>query len=107
MWEKAKSSGNILAVGVNCINPIYVTNLFKSLNESRVEKIPLVVYPNSGELYIVGKGWSGKKECAEIVDYIEEWIELGAIFIGSCCRTTVEDTEKIRAKIDSIQNMQK
>lgn len=56
VWEKAKSSGNLLAVGVNCVNPIYVSNMFKALNKSRAEKIPLMVLPNSGEVYTAEKG---------------------------------------------------
>jgi S-methylmethionine-dependent homocysteine/selenocysteine methylase len=39
-----RKNPNLVAVGINCINPDFVLDLFKSL---RI-KVPLVVYPNSG-----------------------------------------------------------
>lgn len=60
IWNKAKDmmNDNLIAVGVNCVNPQFVTPLFKSINEKRStkERIPLIVYPNSGEVYSVESG---------------------------------------------------
>lgn len=61
LWNKAKLLGNdnLLAIGVNCVHPQFVTPLFRSVNEKRPakERIPLIVYPNSGEVYSVETGW--------------------------------------------------
>lgn len=48
IWSRceARKNTNLVAVGVNCINPDFVSTLFKSIKR----KVPLVVYPNSGEL---------------------------------------------------------
>lgn len=64
-------------------------------------KLPLVVYPNSGEVYDVLNGWSGKEDCVPLESYVPEWIELGAKFIGGCCRTYARDIARIRKKVDS------
>ena len=53
----------------------------------------LVTYPNSGEEWVtdssevwtdVDSQWKGKKY--NIVDFIDEWRELGFKWIGGCCR---------------------
>lgn len=54
-WEIPK--GELLAVGVNCVNPRNVLSIVKSLNGKRNEMIPLVLYPNSGKKYVPNKGY--------------------------------------------------
>ena len=46
----------LVAVGCNCLSPKYVSKLFKGINENQTDKIPLIVYPNSGEEYIPNIG---------------------------------------------------
>lgn len=46
----------LIAVGVNCTNPKFIEKLFSGLNDNRENKIPLIVYPNSGEVYNDEKG---------------------------------------------------
>lgn len=92
-----------MAVGVNCLNPQFITPLFKSLNGGRTAdvRLPLVVYPNSGEVYSVDAGWTGKEHCVPLESYVPEWIELGAKVIGGCCRTYARDIERIRTAVQS------
>jgi homocysteine S-methyltransferase len=47
VWRRveARRKKSLIAVGVNCLSPDFVSKLFKSV---RME-IPLVVYPNSGK----------------------------------------------------------
>lgn len=47
----------LVAIGVNCTNPKYINQLFDGINDHREEKIPLIVYPNSGENYHPKRGW--------------------------------------------------
>jgi homocysteine S-methyltransferase len=87
------------------LHPHFVLPLLKSLNGGRLiddDQIPLVVYPNSGETYNVETGWQGKPFCTPLENYVTEWIEHGACFIGGCCRTGASDIKQIRQKIDSI-----
>jgi len=100
IWQQVKTRGNenLLAIGINCINPQHVTPLFESVKV----KVPLVVYPNSGETYSVEEGWKGKNDCIPLEDYVAEWIGLGALFIGGCCRTNAKDIQRIRCAIESL-----
>ncbi|XP_012229305.2 homocysteine S-methyltransferase-like [Linepithema humile] len=93
--------GQIIAIGVNCIAPYLVTTLFKGINKGSTDDlIPLVVYPNSGERYVVSEGWKKEGETPSLHEFIDEWLDLGVRYIGGCCRTYATDIKKIRAKVD-------
>ena len=49
-WRRVESrrKNNLIAVGVNCLSPDFVSKLFKSIRMD----IPLIVYPNSGQLIL-------------------------------------------------------
>ena len=116
----ARDNQNLVAIGVNCINPDFVSELFEPLKG----KFILVVYPNSGEkdqqfsgysnnisfkilgeTYNVETGWDGKNNCKSIDDYVVEWTHLGAKFIGGCCRSEAKDIKKIKEKVKSLQRI--
>lgn len=47
----------LVAVGVNCTDPIYSESLFRDINKgNETNPIPLIIYPNSGEKYLEGVG---------------------------------------------------
>lgn len=49
-WES--NPDQLVAIGVNCCAPSFITDLIKGINDDRPEDpIPLIVYPNSGEKY--------------------------------------------------------
>ncbi|CAL1684264.1 unnamed protein product [Lasius platythorax] len=96
--------GQILAVGINCIAPQYVTTLLEGINRgSSDDLIPLVVYPNSGEKYVVSEGWKKEGEAPSLHEFIDEWLDFGVCYIGGCCRTYAIDVKKIRSKVDQRQ----
>lgn len=106
VWDQATATNNdeksnLVAVGVNCLNPQFITPLFKSLNGNRTadQQLPLVVYPNSGEVYTVEMGWTGKEHCVPLESYVADWIQLGAKVIGGCCRTYARDIERIKKAV--------
>ena len=80
--------------------------LFQSLNGSRANnnKIPLVVYPNSGEVYDIKTGWSGKADCIPLHKYAPDWIKLGVRYIGGCCRTSAPDITELKKCVLNIPN---
>lgn len=101
IYMKMHQNPNFLAVGVNCVHPKYVGPLFKSLNAQTPDhRVPLIVYANSGEIYKVNEGWTGDTESIDC--FIEEWIALGAKYIGGCCRTKASDILRIKNKINSL-----
>jgi homocysteine S-methyltransferase len=77
----------VAAIGINCTPPRFIPNLIRAV--SAVTDKPIVVYPNSGEVYDpVAKCWLGESVPAEFGTYSREWRKLGAALIGGCCRTT-------------------
>lgn len=56
LWARSQKNANhenLIAIGVNCTQPIHVAPLFRSVNEGRSkdDRIPLIAYPNSGEVF--------------------------------------------------------
>lgn len=75
---------NIVAIGVNCTKPEFVTSLFTKLNE--VTDLPLVVYPNAGRVWDgIGRCWIGEGHTTLPNQIVQEWTMLGAKLIGGCC----------------------
>ncbi|XP_072040901.1 uncharacterized protein [Amphiura filiformis] len=84
----------LIAIGVNCCAPRYITPLLKQAREHSNYKGPYVSCPNSGEQWI-DSGWSGEGEKMNFQSLIPEWIQLGARYIGGCCRTSPDDVYTI------------
>lgn len=58
LWNKSKTlpnHKNLIAIGANCLLPKYISSLFRAVNGScsPIDRIPLITYPNSGEVYDV------------------------------------------------------
>lgn len=87
----------VLALGVNCTPPEFVTALIGEVRRVAPEK-PVIVYPNSGETYHAeDNSWSGKA-CDFDRDFdVMAWREAGAKLIGGCCRTGPHDIAAIRS----------
>lgn len=75
---------NVIAIGVNCTKPEFVTSLFTKLNEAT--DLPLVVYPNAGRVWDgIGRCWIGEGHTTLPNQIVQEWTMLGAKLIGGCC----------------------
>ena len=87
----AQSSPQVLAVGFNCTAPHLIAPLLEKLK--RVCDKPLLVYPNSGEVYNgEANTWQDNPEqqlC--LTDYSQLWKKQGVQLFGGCCRTRPED----------------
>ncbi|MBC9130520.1 homocysteine S-methyltransferase [Frischella sp. Ac13] len=84
----------VIFMGVNCIALDKVTSALKTFNQFTAK--PLVVYPNSGELYDANtKTWSVNDHHLTLSNQVREWQENGAKLIGGCCRTTPEDIRRL------------
>jgi homocysteine S-methyltransferase len=91
----------ITALGVNCTAPHYLPVLIQAARE--VTTKPIVVYPNSGELYRAGdNSWHGASECAAFGEQARHWYACGARLIGGCCRTTPDHIKEVAAWARSI-----
>ncbi|KZC08154.1 PREDICTED: selenocysteine Se-methyltransferase-like [Dufourea novaeangliae] len=101
---KTALPGQIIAVGVNCLAPKDVTPLLKNINEGGGnEFIPLIAYPNSGEIYTPTEGWKWYAICDTVESFIQEWLELGVQYIGGCCRMYAENIKSIRKEVNTFK----
>lgn len=88
----------VVAMGINCVDPVLVTPLVRTM-AAATDK-PIVVYPNSGEVWnAAARCWEGTAR--RFTAYLEEWMDAGASWIGGCCRTTPEDIRVVRAVVDA------
>jgi homocysteine S-methyltransferase len=79
----------VVAAGVNCTAPLWITGLLRALRSSTSK--PIVVYPNSGRQWDpVARHWIGRSHL-DPATMIPEWRREGAQWIGGCCGTTPED----------------
>ena len=76
----------VLAVGINCTAPRYVSSLIKEVQAGAPGKL-VIVYPNSGEAYD-GENhcWLERSDPVNCEDAALEWYKQGARLIGGCCR---------------------
>ncbi|MDH5234666.1 MAG: homocysteine S-methyltransferase [Gemmatimonadota bacterium] len=90
----------VLAMGVNCVDPALVTSLVRAM-AAETDK-PIIAYPNSGEVWnAAGRCWEGT--ATRFTAHLEEWIRAGATWLGGCCRTTPADIRVVRGVVDAAQ----
>jgi len=90
----------VVAMGINCVDPVLVTPLVRTM--ASITGKPIVVYPNSGEV------WNAATRCWEgtamrFTAHLSEWLDAGASWLGGCCRTTPEDIRLVRAVLDAAR----
>jgi homocysteine S-methyltransferase len=82
-FSRAREVDEVVAVGVNCIDPADADALVRSARETSGK--PVVVYPNSGERWdAAARAWIGPGTF-QTTD-VEQWIGGGARLVGGCCR---------------------
>ncbi|XP_075056083.1 betaine-homocysteine S-methyltransferase-like isoform X2 [Mixophyes fleayi] len=91
----ATGSDQLVAVGVNCCPPAFVSPLLTSANKIRGLNIDWIVYPNSGEKWDHSLGWLGSYTEKPAVEALE-WVKLGARWIGGCCRITPSEIASLK-----------
>jgi homocysteine S-methyltransferase len=84
----------VAAVGINCTPPQFVPDLVAAARA--VTDTPIVVYPNSGEVYHAeDNSWGGEASCTAYGTRARQWYEAGASIIGGCCRTGPDHIREI------------
>ncbi|XP_068124110.1 uncharacterized protein [Hyperolius riggenbachi] len=92
----ATATHQLVAIGVNCCSPDLISSILSSANKSCSLDTDWIVYPNSGEEWNHSVGWQGSKPVKLLSDYALEWVQLGARWLGGCCRTSPADIASLR-----------
>jgi homocysteine S-methyltransferase len=90
----AAASPRVVAVGVNCTPPGFVSSLLRSASD--VGR-PLLTYPNLGSTWDAeAKVWRAEGPRPDFGEGAVRWREAGAASIGGCCGTTPADIAAVR-----------
>ena len=96
------STPRVVAVGVNCTAPVYISSLVQNIRAAT--ETPIVVYPNLGENWDAdNKVWTGPADPGAFAAAGRGWRDAGAQLIGGCCRTRPEDILRLRKTLESLQ----
>ncbi|MEM7537962.1 MAG: homocysteine S-methyltransferase [Chloroflexota bacterium] len=90
----------IVAVGVNCTPPQFVASLITQARD--VTDIPIVVYPNSGELWdSANHAWHQHSGTGtdDFCMMAQGWSNAGATIIGGCCRTNPDTIQALKMRV--------
>jgi homocysteine S-methyltransferase len=88
----------VLALGVNCSKPKYITALISNIKNSCGDK-EIVIYPNLGEGYCAtSKTWIENAE-EDVNTLSPDWLIQGARLIGGCCRVSSKKLSDLRQAI--------
>lgn len=94
----AADTDEVIAVGVNCCAPEDVEAAVTTA--ARVTGKPLVVYPNSGEVWDAeARAWNGRSTFT--AEQVLGWRESGARLIGGCCRVGPQAVASIARTLTS------
>src|SRR6187200_2661187 len=89
----ARDVDEIIAVGVNCIDPAGASALIRIGSQAAGK--PVVIYPNSGERWdSVTKAWMGPATFQ--AEDVRDWITGGGRLVGGCCRVGPTQIKAIR-----------
>ncbi len=89
----------VVAVGVNCTPPQYVSALIEQIRRGAPTK-PIVVYPNSGKIYdATRRAWIGISDTTNFGKAVSEWRRNGALLLGGCCRTEPRHIKAMRGAL--------
>ena len=94
----AEDFPHVLA-GVNCIHPLMAGLLMESCPDSGGPPVQ-VVYANRGDAWLADRRtWDANTglDDAAYAACAESWMQLGAVVIGGCCRTTPSTTAHLAA----------
>lgn len=91
VFAMAAQVPSVMAVGVNCTAP---RGVLPAVRAAAGTGLPVVVYPNSGEVWDAGaRRWTGS---ASLDDRdVTEWVAAGARLVGGCCRVGPPEVARV------------
>ena len=100
--QLAESSEEIIAYGVNCVQPDLVSPTLEYLKKNATK--PLVAYPNSGAVYdATTKVWTHSHSVDEVFSNDAlKWHGLGCKWIGGCCCTSAKEIKLLKETFAAV-----
>ncbi len=90
-----KNHHMVLAVGVNCTAPNYISEIINRI-KGAVDNKAIIVYPNSGEIYDANsRTWQSLTNPSDFAMAAKSWNQLGVQIIGGCCRVGPRQVQEI------------
>jgi serine/threonine protein kinase len=90
---------SLVGVGVNCTAPPYIAHLIDRI--AGTTYLPIIVYPNSGELYDpVSRAWTGPAQAW--LGQATSWVDAGASVLGGCCRVGPGEIRELRLRLEEL-----
>ncbi|XP_012940179.1 homocysteine S-methyltransferase YbgG [Aplysia californica] len=86
---------NVVATGINCVHPKFVTSLLQQIATAKLD-IPIIVKPNAG-FFEHDESTSG---VWKLSDQVDEWLRLGATWLGGCCHIYSSDIAEMRRALE-------
>ncbi|EDO14697.1 hypothetical protein Kpol_1068p7 [Vanderwaltozyma polyspora DSM 70294] len=104
IFKKYSNNDNLILTGANCISFKYASENISKLHQA-IPTLPLIVYPNSGEIYDpLTKKWTIDQTFGLTwEDLIKELRTSNVRIVGGCCRTTPDDINKIKDMITKVK----
>ena len=101
--ELVSKTPSVVAVGVNCTKPEFVTSLLRQL--ATKTSLPLVVYPNAGRVWDgQNMRWIGEGHDSLPNQIVSEWVKAGAKLIGGCCGLGPDAITQLDSDLVQIRN---
>jgi homocysteine S-methyltransferase len=101
--ELVSKTPSVVAVGVNCTKPEFVTLLLRQL--ATKTSLPLVVYPNAGRVWDgLNMCWIGEGHDTLSKQIVSEWVKAGAKLIGGCCGLGPDAITQLDSDLVKIRN---
>ena|SRR5437899_3543929 len=95
-FAMARDVDAVIALGINCTAPRDVSDLIPLAAQASGK--PVVVYPNSGELWEAeNRSWSGATGFE--AEAVRAWVDAGARLVGGCCRVGPEQIAGVAAAL--------
>ena len=94
-----KDCDQVVAIGINCTAPKYISSLIEQTRLGAPDK-PVVVYPNAGNIYdIKTRTWLEDSDPLNYGIAACDWFKSGARLIGGCCQMGPEHINAMRTTL--------
>jgi len=96
------SRKQLIAIGMNCLDPTLITPLLMSV---KTENVDFITYPNGGGVWdAVKKCWDNTQKYQISVDDLNLWSKKGLKIVGGCCNTDATEILRFRNLIDKLSS---